>query len=102
MKYIIPQSKLENIIFKYLDMKGLKQIKTSVAYNFYIPDGEDGKHFLINCGLDGDCFISSILAQDVCDMFSIDPDDSLSMIRNWIESKTDIKIVSYNSDFGAD
>jgi hypothetical protein len=52
--------------------------------------------------MDGDCFISSILAGDVCSLFSLHPDNALSIISDWVETKIGIDVVSYNSDFGAD
>jgi hypothetical protein len=56
-------------------MKGLKLLKTSVYYNFYIyNDGGDSRQFLISCDMDG----------------------------HWVETKIGIDVVSYNSDFGAD
>ena len=103
MKIIISESQLESFIYKYLDMKGLKLLKTSVSYNFYIyNDGGDSRQFLISCDMDGHCFISSILAGDVCSLFSLHPDNALSIISDWVETKIGIDVVSYNSDFGAD
>jgi hypothetical protein len=52
--------------------------------------------------MDGNCFISSILAGDVCSFFSLHPDNALSIISDWVETKIGIDVVSYNSDFGAD
>jgi hypothetical protein len=84
-------------------MKGLKLLKTSVSYNFYISDDLRGsRQFLISCDMDGDCFISSILAGDVCSLFSLHPDNALSIISDWVETKIGIDVVSHNSDFGAD
>lgn len=103
MKIIISESQLESFIYKYLDMKGLKLLKTSVSYNFYISDDLRGsRQFLISCDMDGNCFISSILAGDVCSLFSLHPDNALSIISDWVETKIGIDVVSYNSDFGAD
>ena len=103
MKIIISESQLESFIYKYLDMKDLKLLKTSVSYNFYISDDLRGsRQFLISCDMDGDCFISSILAGDVCSLFSLHPDNALSIISDWVETKIGIDVISYNSDFGAD
>lgn len=103
MKIIISESQLESFIYKYLDMKDLKLLKTSVSYNFYISDDLRGsRQFLISCDMDGHCFISSILAGDVCSLFSLHPDNALSIISDWVETKIGIDVVSYNSDFGAD
>ncbi len=103
MKIIISESQLESFIYKYLDMKDLKLLKTSVSYNFYISDDLRGsRQFLISCDMDGNCFISSILAGDVCSLFSLHPDNALSIISDWVGTKIGIDVISYNSDFGAD
>ena len=104
MKIIISESQLELFIYKYLDTKDLKLLKTSVNYNFYISDDLRGsRQFLISCDMGGGhCFISSILAGDVCSLFSLHPDNALSIISDWVETKIGIDVVSYNSDFGAD
>ncbi len=103
MKIIISESQLESFIYKYLDMKDLKLLKTSVSYNFYISDDLRGsRQFLISCDMDGNCFISSILAGDVCSLFSLHPDNALSIISDWVGTKIGIYVISYNSDFGAD
>ena len=103
MKIIISESQLELFIYKYLDTKDLKLLKTSVNYNFYISDDLRGsRQFLISCDMDGNCFISSILAGDVCSLFSLHPDNALSIISDWVETKIGIDVVSHNSDFGAD
>jgi len=105
MKYIITESKLENIIFKYLDMKDLYLLSTvNSSYFFYsrksFDDGEypiifyDNKH--------KDCFVSSAFVEDVSSLFSIDPEYSLKVISDWVANKLDVEIESYNSDFGAD
>ena len=104
MKIIISESQLESFIYKYLDMKDLKLLKTSVSYNFYISDDLRGsRQFLISCDMGGGhCFISSILAGDVCSLFSLHPDNALSIISDWVENKLGVDVISYNSDFGAD
>jgi hypothetical protein len=103
MKIIISESQLELFIYKYLDTKDLKLLKTSVNYNFYISDDLRGsRQFLISCDMDGNCFISSILAGDVCSLFSLHPDNALSIISDWVENKLGVEVTYYYSDFGAD
>jgi hypothetical protein len=105
MKYIITESKLENIIFKYLDSKDLYLLSTVNSRHFFysrksIDDGEypiisyDKKH--------KDCFVSSAFVEDVCSLFFLHPDNALSIISDWVGNKLDVEIESYNSDFDAD
>jgi hypothetical protein len=51
---------------------------------------------------DEDCFISSDFAEDVANMFSLFPDNALSIISDWVENKLGVDVVRYYSDFGAD
>ena len=104
MKYIITESKLENIIFKYLDSKDFPVVGMSRSVYFYSSSESfiDEYPIITYDNNHKDCFISSTLAEDVCSMFSIDPDYSLKVISDWVGNKLDVEIESYNSDFGAD
>ena len=103
MKYLITESQLEKTIFKYLDMKDPYVFKTSHSYKFFTSreSMKDGEYPIINYDIeDEDCFISSDFARDVATMFSLYPDNALSIISDWVEDKLDVKITYYYSDFG--
>jgi len=105
MKYIITESKLENIIFKYLDMKDLYLLSMVNSHHFFYSRKsiDDGGYPIISYDKKNkDCFVSSTFAEDVCSLFSIDPEYSLKVISEWVGNKLDVEIESYNSDFGAD
>ena len=105
MKYIITESKLENIIFKYLDSKDLYLLSTVNSRHFFPSrkSRDDGEYPIISYDkIDKHSFISSTFAEDVCSLFSIDPEYSLKVISEWVGNKLDVEIESYNSDFGAD
>jgi hypothetical protein len=105
MKYIITESKLENIIFKYLDSKDLYLLSTVNSRHFFYSRKsiDDGEYPIISYdNKNKDCFVSSTFAEDVCSLFFIDPEYSLKVISEWVGNKLDVEIESYNSDFGAD
>ena len=105
MKYIITESKLENIIFKYLDSKDLYLLSTVNSRHFFPSRKsiDDGEYPIISYdNKNKDCFVSSAFVEDVCSLFSIDPEYSLKVISEWVGNKLDVEIESYNSDFGAD
>jgi len=104
MKYIITESKLENVIKKYLDLKDFVILNTSDSYRFYSSrQAIDDEYSLITYDKRyKDCFISSYLAEEVCSLFSLQPDNALSIISDWVENKLGVEVESYNSDFGAD
>jgi hypothetical protein len=105
MKLIITESQLEKSVFKYLDMKDPYVLKTSHSYMFFTSRQtiEEGENPIMNYSMrDKDCFISSDFAEDVVNMFSLFPDNALSIISDWVENKLGVDVVRYYSDFGAD
>jgi len=105
MKYIITESKLENVIYKYLNLKDFVILNTSDSYRFYSSRQaiDDDEYSLITYDKRyKDCFISSVLGEEVCSLFSLHPDNALSIISDWVENKLGVEVESYNSDFGAD
>jgi len=105
MKYIITESKLENIIFKYLDSKDLYLLSTVNSRHFFPSRKsiDDGEYPIISYdNKNKDCFISSAFVEDVSSLFSIDPEYSLKVISEWVGNKLDVEIESYNSNFDAD
>ena len=105
MKVIITESQLEKSVFKYLDMKDPYVLKTSHSYMFFTSRQtiEEGENPIMNYSMrDKDCFISSDFAEDVANMFSLFPDNALSIISDWVENKLGVEVTYYYSDFGAD
>ena len=105
MKYLITESRLENLIYKYLDMKDLYLLSTVNSRHFFPSRKsiDDGEYPIISYDKKNkDCFVSSAFVEDVCSLFSIDPEYSLKVISEWVGNKLDVEIESYNSDFGAD
>jgi len=105
MKYLITESQLDNTIFKYLDVKELYILNRSRSVKFYSSRKsiDDGEYSLITYDKDaGECFISSELASVICSIFSLHPDNALSIISDWVENKLYVTVKYYTSDFGAD
>ena len=105
MKIIISESQLEKSVYKYLDMKDPYVLKTSHSYMFFTSRQtiEDGENPIMNYSIgDKDCFISSDFASDVANMFSLYPENALSIISDWVENKLGVEVTRYYSDFGAD
>ena len=104
MKYLIRESQFEKIIFKYLN-SNLTMDESESAYVFLSsnPMDGDGSGRVIVCFKSNmECYIHSDFAQDICDVFSIIPVESLEVIGKWVEDKLGITLNSVYSDFGAD
>lgn len=97
MKFKITDSKLKQVIFKFLDDKNLISKPHNVISNFiYFIESEDSKFATIKiikglrnnvvCRIDGD------LISEVSSFFSISMKEAFSLIKIWIENKLGIEI----------
>ena len=89
MKYLITESQLGKVIFKFLDNQKFVKIKKGRNLFFtYSHDDDWGvikydNHLLI---------INKDLTLEVMSFFSIDQDDAEILIRDWVSSKINIDI----------
>jgi len=114
MKFIITESKIEKLVFKFLSMKNynivkkqyspISAVKTIVGtyYHFVLP-GNDYSDIRYS-SWDGRLYITSELLYEIMDMFSIEnEDDVLIYISEFVESILDKEIdVSHISFFSKD
>jgi len=94
MKYIITESRLENVIFKYLDEKlnGIKLKKgKSVYIVFAFPDKEYG---VIGWDSPSQLITSFGLVNEMELMFSMDKSDVLDAIGRYVENKYNLEVSS--------
>jgi len=92
MKYIIRESRMENLIFKYLDNKldGVKKKKGKYCdIVFAFPDEEFG---LIGWNSPDQLFTFVDLINDVKLMFSIERSYILDVIGRYVESRYNLKV----------
>ena len=100
---------MERIIFKYLNSKTFEIIKkkyypyfsteeiVGTYYHFVLP-GNDTSDMRYS-SFDGRLYITSELLYDVMDMFSIEEDDALIYISEWVEEEINKKIDIYNVSY---
>ena len=93
MKYIIPQDKLDNIVFKYLDLnlKRLEKRKPKYfkGYVFVYHDKEYGiLGYENNCTL----YIYYRLIDDISSYFGLDKSDSESIIGRWASDRYQLEV----------
>ena len=106
MKFIITESKIKSIIFKYLDNRGFYKKKYSFGYVFWYSkeDFESGGYITINVShKNKDCFVDSDLVGEVSTFFGLDLKSSLNIIGEWVKTKVDYSF-DYDviSNYGAD
>ena len=103
MKYIISESRLDNVIFKYLDSKldGIelkKDIKNSIIFVF--PGEESGLMRWMGKNSRGQLLTYYEIVDEVETMFSMDESDALDLIGRYVESRYNLN-VNKNSKVGA-
>ena len=96
MKYLITESKLDNVVFKYLNNQDFiikKSAKTSFGVSniihFLNSSGDLSADSLINFYRDGECWINFELIDEIAKFFSMDFDDSKYVIARWVGHKLD-------------
>ena len=89
MKYLITESQLEKIIFRYLDNQNYVKIKKDKEISFlYSPDDL----WAVMKYIRGKLIINENLTREIQSFFSIDEDDAEILIRDWVSKETGINI----------
>ena len=97
MKYIITESRFENLIFKYLDNKlnGVKPMKgrhSDIVFAF--PGETMGVMGVDNADWYSTLYIDSELFKDITHLFSLDWVNTFDIIKKYVGSRYNLKIDS--------
>ena len=92
MKYIITESQLDKVIFKYLDNQDFIQIKKGNAIYFANSEGDEYEDSLIQYFRSGDCVINFDLIDEIKKFFSIEFNNSKYVIARWVENTLDRRV----------
>ena len=82
MKYLIKESQINRMIFKYLDNKNLIVLKSETDI-FFVEDKDD-EYAQIRLRNDGFCFIYWRLVVEISDFFSMEESESEEVIGKWV------------------
>ena len=96
MKYLITESQLDKVIFKYLDNQDFI-IKRKVGYSTIVMAGDNITYFvnsendeysdsLIIHYRNGDCVMSFELINEIATFFSMEFNSSKYVIARWVEN----------------
>lgn len=93
MKYIIPENKLDKIIFRYLDLnlKNLEKIKTK-KYNGIVYAFPDEKYGLLGYENNGILYIYYKLIDEISSNFGLKESDSKLVITKWARDRFQLKV----------
>ena len=101
MKYIIPQDKVDKVIFKYLDLnlKGLDK-KKPVSYEGIVYGFPNDKHGVLGYKNDGTLYIDYKLINKISSFFGLKVSDSKSLISRWVSDRLQLDIMNtFGSSF---
>ncbi len=91
MKYLITESKLEKVIFKYLDIQDFIQIEKNGSIYFINSEGD--KYAQIKSSITSEwCYISTKLIDEISSLFSLHYLDSKEVIGSWVSDTLQIEV----------
>ena len=91
MKYLITESQLDKIVFRYLDNQDFIQIKRGGSIYFANSEGDEYAQIMYNKNYRS-CGINYKLIEEISRFFSLDESDSEQFIGRWVENTLQIRV----------
>jgi hypothetical protein len=91
MKYLITESKLNQVIFRYLDNQDFIQIKGGNRIYFVNSEGDEYAQIRYD-KKDGWCGIYYKLIYEISIFFSLEESDSKQVIGRWVENTLHMRV----------
>lgn len=93
MKFIITESKMEQVVFNYLDNQDF--IKVENKDSVYFLNSTDDKSTKIRYDKnDGWCNVNYNLVKEISSFFSLDNPDSKNLIGKWVEYTLQMRVTN--------
>jgi len=93
MKYLITESQIEKVIFKYLDNQDFIKIKKGDRIYFVNSEGDEYGQ-IVYIKKDSWCIVYYKLVNEISNFFSIEKSDSKQVIGRWVENALQMKVSS--------
>jgi len=93
MKYLITESQIDNVIFKYLDNQDFIQIEKNNSIYFVNSEGDEYAQIRFDKD-DGWCYIYYELIEEISAFFSMQKSDSEQVIGKWVENTLQMKVTN--------
>ena len=91
MKFILTESKMEQVIFKYLDNQDF--VKIEGVEDVYFTNSSDDEYGKIRYDkTNGKCYIDTKLIFELISFFSLEFIDSKNIIGKWVENTLQMKV----------
>ena len=92
MKYLITESQLDNVIFKYLNLKRFIPIEKGDKIYFANSEGDEYAQIRYD-KFDGWCGIHYKLIEEISRFFSLELTDSEQVIGRWVENTLQMRVI---------
>ena len=93
MKYLITESKLDKVIFRYLTNQNFIQIERHNRIYFVISENDQHAKIRYNKN-DGRCYINYNLVTEISNFFSLQRSESEDVIGRWVENTLQMKVTN--------
>ena len=94
MNFNINENKLKDVIFRFLDLKGLDIVQVDTFRTFFISNENQSKETkMIYRELGNYLYIVRELFDDIKDFFSLDSDLTKKIISKWVENKLNTNVL---------
>jgi len=93
MKYLITESQLDRVIFKYLDNQDFIVIKMKNRLYYVNSEGDEYAQVRYH-PKDRYCTIHYDLVEEIGNFFSLDTYQSINIINRWVENKLGINSIN--------
>ena len=92
MKYLITESKLNKVIFRYLNNQDFIQIEKNDRIYFVNSENDEYAQIMYNKNVKW-FYISLRLIEEISSFFSLDESDSKKIIGRWVENTLQMKVI---------
>ena len=96
MKYIIPQDKVDKIVFKYLDLKRLEKRKPKF-YEGIVFAHPDEKYGILGWKNDGTLYVYYKIVGEISSVFKLEVSDIESLIGRWVSDRYQLEVKNTQS-----
>ncbi len=93
MKYLIKESQLDKVIFRYLDNQDFIRIERDDEIYFANSEGDKYAQIRYNKD-DGWCYIHYKLVDEISSFFSLEESDSMEVIDRWVENTLQMRVTN--------
>ena len=90
MKYLITESQLDRVIFKYLDNQDFVVIKMKNRLYYVNSEGDEYAQVRYH-PKDRYCTINYNLVEEIGKFFSLGTNECIDIINKWVENKVGVK-----------